>query len=327
MQLGFPSRYGQKQHSMLLLGGCEETAKKLVENMAPEALVLADFFGQTALHIAAGANNIEAAKLLVEKNLKLSNVQDFDGYIPLHYAAAHGNREMVLYLSDVIREDAKLKPLINQQLACHQSISLSGFDCFGICCAVKRPNSMGNHGLHWAGWSGPQQRLSLRVSAVGAALQMQRELQCYELNKSKFIAYLRDVKLIYNTMIGGGKNSTARDKEMRNTSGMTPAEVFTDAQRELVKEGERWMKDTATSCTIVVALVASVVFAAAISVPVGNNINGHPIFFFPNRAFVNFGISDVFALFSSVTSVLMFLSILTAHTMQSKIFSMPYPRA
>ncbi|KAF5959164.1 hypothetical protein HYC85_000373 [Camellia sinensis] len=65
---------------------------------------------------------------------------------------------------------------------------------------------------------------------------------------------------------------------------------------------------------------------AAISVPVGNNINGHPIFFFPNRAFVNFGISDVFALFSSVTSVLMFLSILTAHTMQSKIFSMPYPR-
>ncbi|KAL7228499.1 hypothetical protein ACSBR2_007258 [Camellia fascicularis] len=68
-----------------------------------------------SLHIAAGANNIEAAKLLVEKNLKLSNVQDFDGYIPLHYAAAHGNREMVLYLLDVIREDAKVKPLINQK--------------------------------------------------------------------------------------------------------------------------------------------------------------------------------------------------------------------
>ncbi|CAL5322183.1 unnamed protein product [Camellia sinensis] len=281
MQLGFPSRYGQKQHSMLLLGGCEETAKKLVENMAPEALVLADFFGQTALHIAAGANNIEAAKLLVEKNLKLSNVQDFDGYIPLHYAAAHGNREMVLYLSDVIREDAKLKPLINQKRHLQNARSLShtrgdidfkqtlSFDdlamklenitkhhsggdienpsnCF-IFGLTFAPNSMGNHGLHWAGWSGPQQRLSLRVSAVGAALQMQRELQWFK-------RYYR-----------GGKNSTARDKEMRNTSGMTPAEVFTDAQRELVKEGERWMKDTATSCTIVVALVASVVFAAAIS--------------------------------------------------------------
>lgn len=88
--------------------------------------------------------------------------------------------------------------------------------------------------------------------------------------------------------------------------------VFTEAHKELVKEGEKWMKDTASSCSLVAALIATVMFAVAITVPGGNiNDNGHPIFL-KDTAFIIFGISDVFSLFSSVAALLMFLSILTA---------------
>ncbi|KAF7148150.1 hypothetical protein RHSIM_Rhsim03G0044300 [Rhododendron simsii] len=73
-----------------------------------------------------------------------------------------------------------------------------------------------------------------------------------------------------------------------------------------------WMKDTATSCTIVSALIATMVFAAAITVPGGNDgKNGIPLLS-KRKAFVIFGIFDAMALFSSITSVLTFLVILTS---------------
>ncbi|KAF7149416.1 hypothetical protein RHSIM_Rhsim03G0048200 [Rhododendron simsii] len=93
---------------------------------------------------------------------------------------------------------------------------------------------------------------------------------------------------------------------------MTPAEVFSDTHQDLVKDGERWMKDTATSCTIVTVLIATMVFAATVTVPGGNDsVKGHPLLS-KQKAFAIFGISDALALFSSITSVLMFLLILTS---------------
>ncbi|CAL5430774.1 unnamed protein product [Camellia sinensis] len=144
-----------------------------------------------------------------------------------------------------------------------------------------------NNALHLAGYLASQQRLSLRA---GAALQMQRELQ-----------WFKEVE----------KHILPRNKEERNYKEMTPAEVFTDTHKDLVKEGEQWMKGTANACSIVAALIATVVFAAAITVPGGNNGNGSPIFN-KRASFLIFGIFDAFALFSSITSVLLFLSILTS---------------
>nr|GFB60854.1 ankyrin repeat-containing domain, PGG domain protein [Tanacetum cinerariifolium] len=54
-----------------------------------------------------------------------------------------------------------------------------------------------------------------------------------------------------------------------------------------------------------------IVFAAAITVPGGNNQSGIPVFT-NNIAFTVFAISDAISLFTAVTSLLMFLSILTA---------------
>ncbi|KAJ0075268.1 hypothetical protein Patl1_33692 [Pistacia atlantica] len=97
----------------------------------------------------------------------------------------------------------------------------------------------------------------------------------------------------------------------RNEFNKTPREVFTEEHEGLVRDGEKWMKDTAQSYTFVAALIITVVFAAAFTVPGGNNNSGIPNFS-QERPFIIFIASDALALFSSTTSLLMFLGILTS---------------
>lgn len=100
-------------------------------------------------------------------------------------------------------------------------------------------------------------------------------------------------------------------REWRN-HGKTAREVFREEHKELMAEGEKWMKDTSNSCMLVAALIATVVFTAVFTVPGGNNGDtGIPIFL-DKTSFMVFVISDVLSLFSSSTAILMFLSILTA---------------
>ncbi|KAF3675784.1 Ankyrin repeat-containing-like protein [Capsicum annuum] len=88
--------------------------------------------------------------------------------------------------------------------------------------------------------------------------------------------------------------------------------VFTEEHKELVKEREKWMKETATSCIFVASLTATVGFAASITVPGGNNQNsGFPLFS-DEAAFTVFAVSIACGLFSFIISVVMFLSILTS---------------
>ncbi|KAJ0751637.1 putative PGG domain-containing protein [Helianthus annuus] len=100
--------------------------------------------------------------------------------------------------------------------------------------------------------------------------------------------------------------------------------VFTREHKELVIEGERWMKATAESYTITAALITTIVFAAAITVPGGNKEdNGMPVFT-NTTAFIVFAVSDAISLFTSVTSLLMFLSILTARfSEQDFLYKLP----
>ena len=100
--------------------------------------------------------------------------------------------------------------------------------------------------------------------------------------------------------------------EAQNKKGQTPQELFRESHKELVKEGEKWMKETATSCTVACALIVIIMFAAAITVLGGHNQNtGLPIFF-NEKLFRFFIISDVLSLLSASTSLWMFISIFTA---------------
>lgn len=97
-------------------------------------------------------------------------------------------------------------------------------------------------------------------------------------------------------------------KEMRNSDGKTPQALFTEEHKELLREGEKWMKDTASSCMVVAALIATVMFAVFSTVPVDHHKGrGHP-----KKGIIVFTISDAISLISSATSILSFLSILTS---------------
>ncbi|XP_052181109.1 ankyrin repeat-containing protein ITN1-like isoform X2 [Diospyros lotus] len=141
--------------------------------------------------------------------------------------------------------------------------------------------------LHLAGKLAPSNRLK---TDSGAALQLRRELR-----------WFKEVEKIVQPLY----------TEMKDPQGRTPQILFTEEHKGLVREGEKWMKDTASSCMLVATLIATVMFAAAFTVPGGNDSSGWPILM-SKRSFMVFLIADSLALFSSSTSILIFLSILTS---------------
>uniref|UniRef100_A0A7N2LKA9 PGG domain-containing protein n=1 Tax=Quercus lobata TaxID=97700 RepID=A0A7N2LKA9_QUELO len=100
--------------------------------------------------------------------------------------------------------------------------------------------------------------------------------------------------------------------ECINTNGKRPRELFTESHKVLVKEGEEWMKGTASSCTVVATLIVTIMFAAAITVPGGNKQETGLPTFLNEKVFMVFIISDALSLLSASTSLLMFLGILTS---------------
>ncbi|XP_073033615.1 uncharacterized protein [Primulina eburnea] len=166
--------------------------------------------------------------------------------------------------------------------------------------ATQLTDNEGNNIWHLVGKLAPPAQLNL---VSGAALQMQRELQWYK-EVEKYV--------------------TPDSKDRKNSKLRTPPVEFSEEHKDLVKEGEKWMKDTANSCTVAAALIATIAFAASITVPGGNNgDNGFPIFY-NKSAFVTFAVFDAMSLFSSTASMLMFLSILTARYAEGDfLYSLP----
>ncbi|KAJ0018396.1 hypothetical protein Pint_12342 [Pistacia integerrima] len=114
-------------------------------------------------------------------------------------------------------------------------------------------------------------------------------------------------------------------KEKKNSKGSTPQEIFAKEHKDLLKNGELWMKKTAESCMLVATLIATMMFAAAFSVPGGNDNNrGTPIHL-RETLFQVFALSDAIALSSSTISILMFLFILTSrYTEDDFLKSLPF---
>ncbi|KAI3856818.1 hypothetical protein MKX03_014136 [Papaver bracteatum] len=158
---------------------------------------------------------------------------------------------------------------------------------------VSRTDSDNNTILHYVAKLAPSSQLNL---VSGVALQMQRELQWFK---------------------GVESIMSENDKLKRNKDGDTAQSIFTEEHKELREKGEAWMKDTSGSCMVVSALIATVAFAAAFTVPGGNisdsnsTKNGTPVFL-GKTSFTMFAVADAISLFSSITSVLMFLAIYTS---------------
>ncbi|KAM5575565.1 hypothetical protein ABKV19_014494 [Rosa sericea] len=143
--------------------------------------------------------------------------------------------------------------------------------------------------LHMAGNLSPLPQFNY---IQGAFLQMQRELYWFKEVES----------IVPNEM-----------QESPNTSdGLTARELFTKNHTQLRKDAEISMKGTSTSCTVVGALIVTIMFAVAFTIPGGSNGNtGLPIFLH-RKLFNIFIVSDIISLVSSTTSVVIFLGILTS---------------
>jgi hypothetical protein len=113
-------------------------------------------------------------------------------------------------------------------------------------------------------------------------------------------------------------------KEAKNVEDKKPREIFTESHKELVKAGEKWAKDTAGSFTLVATLITTIMFAAAFTVPGGNNQDSGIPLFLKDKTFNVFIIADAISLFTSSTSILLFIGILTARYAE-KDFLMSLP--
>ncbi|GKV35996.1 hypothetical protein SLEP1_g44183 [Rubroshorea leprosula] len=143
----------------------------------------------------------------------------------------------------------------------------------------------GNNALHMAAKLGPESYLR---NFSGAALQMQKELQWFK----EFESVIPECKAWVN----------------RN--GETPRQVFSRDHMNLLKEAEAWTKQTATSYIIVGALILTIMFGSAFTIPGGFRDGGSPRLL-GKRIFVTFAMFDAISLFAASTSVLTFLGILT----------------
>ncbi|XP_022872472.1 ankyrin repeat-containing protein ITN1-like isoform X2 [Olea europaea var. sylvestris] len=214
---------------------------------------------------------------------------------PLFIAAEFGNfqfiRELILSYPDLIwKVDEQSRSIFHIAVIHRQEKIFKLLYDIGahkdLITSYKNTNN-GNM-LHLAANLAPSNRLKI---VSGAALQMQREL-----------LWFKEVE----------KNMQPLYMEMKDSEGRTPQMLFTQEHKGLVESGEKWMKDTGSSCMLVATLITTVMFAAIFTVPGGNNSNTGTPMFLKDKSFIIFPISDALALFSSATSILMFLSILTS---------------
>ncbi|XP_039063136.1 uncharacterized protein LOC120207789 [Hibiscus syriacus] len=198
----------------------------------------------------------------------------------IYDAIKHGMIEFIeeimkLYPEIIWRKDEKGRTLFANAIVLRQESIFAHVLRLGSKqrVALLQHDIFRNNLLHLAAKLSPPSRLD-HIS--GAALQMQRELQWFE--------ELRKIL-------------PPKFEEELNENNRTPASLFSYEHEELMKEGERWMKNNAASCMVVATLIAAVMFTI----------------FLKSNAFLVFIIANSISLFASSTSVLVFLGVLTSH--------------
>lgn len=96
-----------------------------------------------------------------------------------------------------------------------------------------------------------------------------------------------------------------------NNDGKSPRMIFTEEHKELIDQAEKWMKDTATTGTVIAALICTISFTAGITLPGGNNgTTGYPIFSGSSDLTI-FIVSNTCSLAASATSLIVFLRLMS----------------
>ena len=102
-----------------------------------------------------------------------------------------------------------------------------------------------------------------------------------------------------------------------NKFNETAKQIFIRDHKDMVQKGKEWLGSTATSCSVVATLIATVGFATSSAVPGGTREGSGKPNLEQQPAFHIFAVSSLIALCFSVTSTVMFLAILTSRHQES----------
>ncbi|KAI3940913.1 hypothetical protein MKW92_007431 [Papaver armeniacum] len=317
--------------------GSSNFVLKLIERMSIEAFELKDNYdGNTALHLAVIAGLYKAVEVLVQKNRNLTRICNKKGLNPLLNAAVQVNvehREIFRFLCGVMKdaEPSNFQGYPGAHLIC--SIARAGLYELAHTLIREHPSLAtareddGTTMLDVLAQKGSARRpASSRRSAIYFQLSptqqykfidepstfLQKQLYRSPLNRAFRSERLRSTIVIPELKVA--RRVPPALGKMTNDQGETPLEVFTREHKDLAKKAEAYTIRTAESCLIVAALVATVAFAAAFTVPGGNYSDddatnkGKPIFLGKN-SFLLFMVVDALALFSSTFSIQVFLTL------------------
>ncbi|XP_011047004.1 PREDICTED: uncharacterized protein LOC105141473 [Populus euphratica] len=214
---------------------------------------------------------------------------------PLIAAARHGIVEIIKAILDVYPQaiehiNEKDESIFHAAARCHGKEIL---DLLPSSYALmprlgRRITRNGDSILHQAAYLGGTHHRD----RPGDALRMQSDIQWFKRVKKIVPAYFVN---------------------HRNEKGQTAQELFTTEHKRLVKDGSKWLMRTTQACTLVAVLIATVAFTSAYTVPGGSNSKtGHPLLI-DTTPFHVFTISDTISLCFALTSVVVFLSIMTSN--------------
>ncbi|XP_026442278.1 protein ACCELERATED CELL DEATH 6-like isoform X2 [Papaver somniferum] len=286
---------GYKQLYFAAYNGDWEKASKFLENNPQAIWEVVTEEDETALHIAAHRNHLVFIEQIVSRMppVVLEYKTRYTNFTALHFAVMHGNLKAaeVMYKKNQkltqIQDGDGLVPL-EYALVCATGAQEEMVKYLYPITKDDDPSPFSGH-----------RGASMLCDAISEgfyALQMQRQLQWFKCVES----ILRK-----------------KHRLKTNIDGDTAQHIFTEEHKGLVEKGEKWMKDTSGSCMVVAALIATVTFQAAFTVPGGyisdinSSKNGTPVFL-ETTSFTVFVVADALALFSSVTSVLMFFATYTS---------------
>ncbi|XP_027150141.1 uncharacterized protein LOC113750349 [Coffea eugenioides] len=227
----------------------------------------------------------------------------------LHLATEHGVFRLVQECLNRFPDLIWYADQTTKRLLLHEAIEHRRVEIFNLMVTLIGKNTKAyahlndegeNNCLHLAAKLAPMPQLH---SVPGPAFQMQRELQWFEAVEAIVYYELRTKK---------------------NSDEKTPGELFFDEHKDLLKDAKEWMKDTSNSCMVVATLVATVAFAAMITVPGGNDSEtGMPILA-RKRLFAAFSIANALSMICSAVSLLRFLSIQTSrNTVEDFLEALP----
>ncbi|XP_035543054.1 ankyrin repeat-containing protein ITN1-like [Juglans regia] len=261
----------------------ENIVEELVNMISEQDLeTIKDGFGNTALHqTALNSGNYRVAECLIRKNVSFTSIRNDNNELPVALAMGWGQKELARYLySSTPLEELEAEEGCNGASLLNYSIDTRDLDM--ALEFMKRCPSLA-FALDGQDVS-PFEKLAVATEAF--------ESGNYEMEVERICPL--------------------SCKERLNKDGLTPKQLFTVNHQKLKEKGEKWMKGTTTSSTVVGALVITITFVAAFTIPGGNNQNtGLPILM-DNKLFKIFMVTNTMSLFSSSTSVLTFLGILTA---------------